>query len=270
MKRCNGFTLIELLVVISVIAILISILLPALSTARETAMRSACAQQVRQITIMQFSYAADSDGQFLSNISPPPSGGSPSQHEILPMFIQAPARNVVLDYMGTMEGTICPRFVENTTAFTVEQKRGEVPFPRPARYGYPSETWFMGYQWNTPAYVADKDRPDSIDDLRSDKALLGDVLVNLSSLGSATGWPLQNYRAHVNKSLIPVGSNVGRIDGSVVWKAMVPWYSTDPLPRTSMADWDEVDGNAYLKPHFHTGDGTSAGSSPRSGRPWFY
>ena len=53
-KKC--FTLIELLVVIAIIAILMTILLPALKKARETSLRIACANKLKQLQTVVFSY----------------------------------------------------------------------------------------------------------------------------------------------------------------------------------------------------------------------
>ncbi len=65
-RRLDGFTLIELLVVISIIALLISILLPALTAVREAANRTACMNNLRQITLGSFNYAEDFQGRMPS------------------------------------------------------------------------------------------------------------------------------------------------------------------------------------------------------------
>lgn len=59
--RRNGFTLIELLIVIAIIAILASILFPVFARAREAARRSACASNLKNLTMALRMYSSDYD-----------------------------------------------------------------------------------------------------------------------------------------------------------------------------------------------------------------
>src|SRR3954468_12162584 len=63
-RKRRAFTLVELLVVVGVIAILIALLMPALTRARESARRTACASNLRQLSMAFAMYYRDNGQRY--------------------------------------------------------------------------------------------------------------------------------------------------------------------------------------------------------------
>jgi prepilin-type N-terminal cleavage/methylation domain-containing protein/prepilin-type processing-associated H-X9-DG protein len=79
-KRSMAFTLIELLVVIAIIAILASMLLPSLSSARQRAKRTACMNNMKQLSLSMTMYGDDNEGFFPITWSPAVDYGYGGEH----------------------------------------------------------------------------------------------------------------------------------------------------------------------------------------------
>jgi prepilin-type N-terminal cleavage/methylation domain-containing protein len=79
-KAAEGFTLVELLVVIAIIAILAALLMPVISSAKNKAQRTACLNNVRQISLGVCMYADDSSD------APPALGAAAAQTNILSLY----------------------------------------------------------------------------------------------------------------------------------------------------------------------------------------
>src|SRR4030043_2132134 len=66
MVKHKGFTLIELLVVIAIISVLMAIIMPAMNKVREQGKRSACLNNLRQLSYAGNLYADDNDNKIVS------------------------------------------------------------------------------------------------------------------------------------------------------------------------------------------------------------
>jgi prepilin-type N-terminal cleavage/methylation domain-containing protein/prepilin-type processing-associated H-X9-DG protein len=64
MTTRRAFTLVEVLVVIAVIALIAAMLLPALSKARQSGRRTACASNLRQLSVAVSLYAGENEGDY--------------------------------------------------------------------------------------------------------------------------------------------------------------------------------------------------------------
>lgn len=95
--RLFAFTLIELLVVIAIIAILAAMVLPALAKARDRALRTACMNNIKQLSLSTIMYADDKNGVF------------PDDGHQEPYYIGADFRNTITNvYRVQRNQFYCP------------------------------------------------------------------------------------------------------------------------------------------------------------------
>jgi prepilin-type N-terminal cleavage/methylation domain-containing protein len=100
LKAAKGFTLVELLVAIAIIAILVALLLPAISAAKNRARRTACLNDLRQISMGVRMYSDDS-----GDVSPS-SGSSSASTNIVTLY--SGYKELVKSYVG-IKGASSPR-----------------------------------------------------------------------------------------------------------------------------------------------------------------
>ncbi len=80
LKTSEGFSLIELLVTIAILALLAALLLPAISASKSKAKRTACLNNLRQISLGVRMYCDD------SNDAPPALGAAALKTNILSLY----------------------------------------------------------------------------------------------------------------------------------------------------------------------------------------
>lgn len=227
-RRRQGFTLIELLVVIAIIAILASLLLPALSRAKEQAKRSACINNIRQLTLSALMYANDRESYL-------PSPGSTHA----PYWVGTRFRDLLVDgYDLQREMFYCPsNFGWNRDDFwgwsASDAVIGYFYFGNEKRYT-DNRAFYRGVFMTAP------DREPAFPRKTTDNPFYQVLWTDLTRKWQDS-WdrpgdpdPLTrgvNHQAHGNAG--PAGSNQGFLDGHVEW---APADSFLPFPKMRMGE----------------------------------
>jgi prepilin-type N-terminal cleavage/methylation domain-containing protein/prepilin-type processing-associated H-X9-DG protein len=126
MKHLRAFTVIELLVVISIITILIAILLPALASARATARTTQCLAKIRQLCVINTTYALEHKGFLAMHRSGSNDDGikwwtrmgldGPNEKETAcPVQLPVNAANQIRNYLGYSAFICWPKLVVSET-----------------------------------------------------------------------------------------------------------------------------------------------------------
>ncbi len=164
MKRRNGFTLVELLVVIAIIGILIGMLLPAVQQVREAARRTACSNNLKQVSLAAHNYESTFGTFPKGQVTPrdpgyvattPPTIGHRSTLFLLLPFIEQNNLHDYISEQGVLQDTkfyydidpttpmalpmveafVCPSMLE-PDEISVPSEKTPAPIPVAARTDY--------------------------------------------------------------------------------------------------------------------------------------
>ena len=241
-RRLGAFTLIELLVVIAIIAVLMGVLMPALNRVREQARQQSCGTRVRQHVLALNMYANENDGQM-----PRP--------ESVGYWLQDLGRNVANYMLRTgMEEDIfyCPsnsvhqKYMDYFWTFSGGEFNGQ-QFTNSGYLvsGYCYLLWKAEGRGPIRRLTRDSLKPEWIKSVMQDRPTDRELVID-SCMGQQDSQSKYGYNfaeitiggitdeygvpersSHLTGEGLPIGGNIGFLDGHVVWRKFDPEFEND-------------------------------------------